>query len=112
MGGRSVGMGERRRCPPRPRGRRLARHPVDVNGGAFTAADLLQRAQDLHRAYSGLRHEILDVVTAPGRLVVAFQMLGTHIGPLVTPLGTVPPTGADVAIRTIDALALRTDTPG
>ena len=41
-----------------------------------------------------LRHELLDVVTAPGRLVVAFRMCGTHTGPLATPLGTVAPTGA------------------
>ena len=86
--------------------RALYSDPVDVNGSAFTAADLLQRARALHRTYSGLRHEILDVVTAPGRLVVAFRMLGTHTGPLATPLGTVPPTGADVAIRTIDVLGV------
>ena len=86
--------------------RALYTDPVDVNGSAFTAADLLQRARALHRTYSGLRHEILDVVTAPGRLVVAFRMLGTHTGPLATPLGTVRPTGADVAIRTIDVLAV------
>jgi predicted ester cyclase len=86
--------------------RDLYTDPVDVNGSAFTAADLLDRARALHRAYSGLHHEILDVVTAAGRLVVAFRMCGTHSGPLVTPLGTVGPTGRDVAIRTIDVLTV------
>jgi predicted ester cyclase len=86
--------------------RALYTDPVDVNGTAFTAAELLTRARALHSAYSGLRQEILDVVTAPGRLVVAFLMCGTHTGPLVTALGTVAPTGAEVAIRTIDVLTV------
>lgn len=86
--------------------RALYTDPVDVNGSAFTAVDLLGRARALHRAYSGLHHEILDVVTAPGRLVVAFRMCGTHTGPLVTPLGNVAATGRDVAIRTIDVLTV------
>jgi len=41
---------------------------------AVTAVDLLARARAMHRAYSGLRHEILDVVTAPGRLVVGDEV--------------------------------------
>ncbi len=87
--------------------RALYTDPVDVNGSAFTAADLLARARALHRTYSDQHHELLDVVVAPGRLVVAFRMCGTHTGPLATPLGTVAPTGADVAIRTIDVLTRR-----
>lgn len=80
--------------------------PVDVNGSAFTAADLLARARALQGTYSNQRHELLDVVVAPGRLVIAFRMCGTHTGPLATPLGTVAPTGQDVAIRTIDVLSV------
>ena len=83
--------------------------PVDVNGTAFTAAEMLARARALHRAYSDLRHELLDVAVAPGRLVVAFLMHGTHTGPLPTPLGTVAPTGREVAIRTIDVLTIVED---
>jgi len=86
--------------------RALYTDPVDVNGAPLTAADLLARARALHRAYSGLYHELLDVVTAPGRLVVAFRMLGTHTGPLPTPIGTVAPTGRPVAVRTIDVLTI------
>ena len=86
--------------------RELYTDPVTVNGAAFAASDLLARARALHRAYSGLRYEPLDTVTAPGRLVVAFRMCGTHTGPLPTPLGTVPPTGRPVAIRTIDVLTV------
>jgi predicted ester cyclase len=86
--------------------RDLYTDPVTVNGTAITAGDLLARARALHRAYSGLRHEPIDTVTAPGRLVVAFRMCGTHTGPLSTPLGTVAPTGRDVSIRTIDVLSV------
>jgi ketosteroid isomerase-like protein len=86
--------------------RALYTDPVDVNGTPVAAVDLLARARALHRAYSGLRHELLDVVEAPGRLVVAFRMLGTHTGPLSTPLGTVAATGRPVSIRTIDVLTV------
>jgi len=86
--------------------RSLYTDPVEVNGVAIAATDLVARARALHRAYSGLRHEVLDVVAAPGRLVVAFLMRGTHTGPLATPLGTVAPTGRSVAIRTIDVLTV------
>lgn len=86
--------------------RALYTDPVDVNGTALSAADLLDRARALHRAYSDLRHELLDVVTAPGRLVVAFVMHARHTGPLPTPLGTVAPTRRTVAIRTIDVLTV------
>jgi len=89
--------------------RALYTDPVEVNGGPFTAADLLTRARALNRTYTDLRHELLDVVVAPERLVVAFRMCGTHTGPLVTPLGTVAPTGATVAIRTIDVLTVVDD---
>lgn len=86
--------------------RTLYTDPVEVNGSPLTAADLLTRARALHRTYTDLRHELLDVVVAPERLVVAFRMCGTQTGPLVTPLGTVAPTGATVAIRTIDVLTV------
>ena len=86
--------------------RALYNDPVEVNGHPFTAVEMLARTRALHRAYSGLHHELLDVVVAPGRLVVAFLMRGTHTGPLLTALGVVAPTGREVAIRTIDVLTV------
>jgi ketosteroid isomerase-like protein len=86
--------------------RALYTDPVDVNGVTVSAADLLARARILHRAYSGLHNEVLDVVTAADRVVIAFRMLGTHTGPLPTPVGTVAPTGRPVSIRTIDVLTV------
>ena len=86
--------------------RALYTDPVTVNGTPVTAAALCDRARTLHRAYSDLRHEVLDVVTAPGKLAVAFLLRGTHTGPLPTALGPVAPTGRAVAVRTIDVLTV------
>ena len=41
---------------------------------------------------------------APDRVVVAFVMRGRHVGPYASALGTVAPTGRDIAVRTIDVL--------
>jgi hypothetical protein len=80
---------------------------LTVNDTPFTPAELVERARALHRAYSGIRAEVLDVVAAPGRVVVAFVMHVRHTGPLSTPLGVLPPTGRAAAIRTIDVLAVQ-----
>jgi hypothetical protein len=39
--------------------------------------------------------------------VIAFLQRARHVGPLTLPLGTVPPTGRDIEVRTIDVLTLR-----
>ena len=83
--------------------------PVLVNGSELTVADLVVRARDLHTAFEGLRPELLDRVETPDRLVIVFLMRGRHTGPLRTPVGTVEPTGREVAIRTIDVLTVVED---
>ncbi|MDD7942330.1 ester cyclase [Actinomycetospora lutea] len=80
--------------------------PVTINGTSVSLADLLTRARGVQGAYGGLDREILEQVEAPGKVVVAFRMLGTHTGPLATPLGTVPATGGPVDLRVIDVLTL------
>ena len=77
---------------------------LTVNGTRFALADLVERARALQRAYSVIRPEVLEVITAPQRIVLAFVMHVEHTGPLVTPLGVVPPTGRTSAARTIDIL--------
>ncbi|MFF4254300.1 hypothetical protein ACFY1L_24135 [Streptomyces sp. NPDC001663] len=42
--------------------RELYADPVPVNGEPMSAADLLARARALHRAYDGLRHELVKEV--------------------------------------------------
>lgn len=86
--------------------RQLYTDPVLINGAPMAAADLLTRARLLHSAFDGLHHELLHRVDAPGQVVIAFLMRGTHSGAYRTPLGEVAPTGKSVAIRTIDVLTL------
>jgi ketosteroid isomerase-like protein len=80
---------------------------LTVNGVPFTLSDLVTRARALHSAYSGIRPEVLQVVTAPGYVVVAFLMHVRHTGTLSTPLGAVPATGREAVARTIDVLTVR-----
>jgi hypothetical protein len=86
--------------------RALYTDPVIINGTVFTAHDLLARVRSMQGAYQDLRHELLERVDAPGRLVIAFRLRGTHTGPLATPLGTVAATGRDFDVRVIDVLTL------
>jgi hypothetical protein len=80
---------------------------LTVNGAPFTLTQLVERARGLHRAYSDIRAEVLQVVEAPGCVVVAFTMHVRHTGPLPTPFGELPATGREAAARTIDILTVR-----
>jgi len=86
--------------------RALYTDPVQINGATMTALDLLARVRGMQRSYSGLRHELLERVDAPGMLVVAFRLRGTHTGPLATPFGELAPTGRPFEVRVIDILTL------
>lgn len=80
--------------------------PLELNGTTMALADLVVRARATQRSYSGLSHHLLERVDAPGKLVVAFRLRGTHTGPVTTPMGTVAPTGRPVDVRVIDVLTL------
>ena len=80
--------------------------PVELNGTTMTLTDLVARARRTQAAYSGVHHHVLDRVEAPGRLVLAFRLRGTHTGPAPTALGDVPATGLPVDVRVIDVLTL------
>jgi predicted ester cyclase len=86
--------------------RELYADPVSVNGAPMPVAALVERARSLQRSFTGLKIEIVDQVQTPERLAVAFYMRGRHVGPLLTPIGTVAPTGRPVEIRTIDVLTI------
>jgi predicted ester cyclase len=79
---------------------------VRLNGSDLSLSDLAARARALHAAFSDLRSETLQVVAENDNLAVAFVMHGRHTGPYETALGTIPPTGLDVQIRTIDVLTI------
>ena len=86
--------------------RALYTDPVQINGTTMTALDLLARVRGMQRAYSGLRHELVERVDAPGRLVIAFRLCGTHSGALATPFGELAATGRTFEVRVIDILTL------
>jgi predicted ester cyclase len=87
----------------------LYTNPVRVNGTDMSLADLAARARSLHRAFSGLRAELLQVVDDGDSVAVAFLMHGWHTGPYETPFGIIQPTGSKVQIRTIDVLTISDD---
>lgn len=57
-------------------------------------------------AFPGSRHEFTVEATERGALVEG-TWTGTHTGDLVTPGGTVPPTGATVELRFAAVLGIR-----
>jgi hypothetical protein len=77
-----------------------------VNGTEMSLDALAARARSLQQAFDRLGMDILDTVETPDRVVVAFEMRGRHVGPYASPLGTVAPTGRDIAVRTIDVLTI------
>ncbi len=80
--------------------------PVVVNGTEMAIIGLVDRARSLQQAFDRLDMRILDTVEAPGRVVIAFLMCGRHVGPFISPLGTVAPTHRDIEVRTIDVLTV------
>jgi hypothetical protein len=81
--------------------------PVPVNGTPMSAADLVERARAIHRTYDGLHIELVHRVQTNDRTVIGFFMRGRHVGPLDTPLGSVAPSGKEVAIQVTDILTIR-----
>lgn len=81
--------------------------PVMVNGMPMTMAQLADRARSLQQSFDRLSMQILDQVETSDRLVIAFIMRGRHVGPYPSPLGTIPPTGQEIEVRTIDVLTIQ-----
>ena len=89
--------------------RELYADPVSINGTPMPVSWLVERARAMQRAFDGLTTEIVDQVETPDRVVIAFYLRARHVGPLVTPLGTVAPTGGAVEVRTVDILTVADD---
>jgi hypothetical protein len=80
--------------------------PLVVNGMPMTVAQLVDRARSLQQAFEGLSMQVVDQIDTSDRLVIAFLMRGRHVGPYASPLGTIPPTGREIQVRTIDVLTV------
>ena len=72
----------------------------------MTVAQLVDRARSLQKSFDGLSMHIVDQIETSDRLVIAFLMRGRHVGPYASPLGTIPPTGREIEVRTIDVLTV------
>lgn len=84
--------------------RELYTDPVAINGTAMPLDQLLERARSMQRAYADTYREVLSTVEHGDKVAVAFRFGGRQVGPVTTALGTVPPTGRSVDVRTIDIL--------
>ncbi|GAA1847665.1 hypothetical protein GCM10009836_29120 [Pseudonocardia ailaonensis] len=80
--------------------------PVRVNGTALRLADMVDRARELHAAFTGHEREVLEVVAAPGKLAVAFRLTADHTGPWTSAVGVLAPTGRRITATVIDVLTL------
>jgi hypothetical protein len=87
--------------------RRHYTDPVRVNGADMTIAALVDRARATQAAFADLQAVLLAQVDTATHSTIVFRMRGRHVGPLVTPLGPVAPTGKVVERQIIDVLALR-----
>jgi predicted ester cyclase len=89
--------------------RRVYADPVLVNGTPTAVTVLVERARMLQAAFDGFQHTTHEVVEAPGRLAFAFRISGRLVGPLVTPLGVLPPTGGEVELAGMDIFVFDDD---
>jgi hypothetical protein len=83
--------------------------PVVINEVPFAVTALVERARQLHVAFSEHEIEVVDRVEAPGKLTVAFKHRAKHTGVWRTPLGDFPPTGRTVDGVGIDVLTIDDD---
>jgi hypothetical protein len=81
--------------------------PVVVNGTPMIVAQLADRARSLQQSFDRLSMQILDQIETSDRLVIAFITRERHVGPYPSPLGTIPPTGRQITVRTIDVLRIQ-----
>ena len=80
--------------------------PVTVNGTPLRAADMVARARAMQAALAEPQREVLAVVESSDAVAVAFRLVGRHVGPLDTPAGRLPASGARIDLRVIDVLSI------
>jgi predicted ester cyclase len=86
--------------------RRMYADPVTVNGTPLNAAGMVARARVMQAALAEPEREVLAVVESSDAVAVAFRLAGRHVGPLGTPAGRLPASGARIDLRVIDILSI------
>jgi hypothetical protein len=85
---------------------RLYTDPVMVNGASMSLAALVDRARATQSTFSELEARLLARSDTPTHSTIVFRMRGKHVGPWLTPLGEIAPTGNVVERQVIDLLRL------
>lgn len=80
--------------------------PVLINDQPMPVSDLVARAEALHVAFTDQTTELLETVVEDDRVAFAFRREATHSGPVATPLGDLPASGARVSITGMDILTV------
>ncbi len=83
--------------------------PYLVNGEEVTVETIISRAQLLHTALAGLRHEVVDRIDTGNRTVLVMMQTARHVGVLPTPIGSLQPTGLFVERRLIEVITTDAD---
>jgi predicted ester cyclase len=55
--------------------------------------------EDFHRAFPDVRHTVESIHTAGDTIILEGTFAGTHLGPLRTPDGEIPPTGKPITMH-------------
>ena len=80
--------------------------PVVVNGVSMSLVNLVDRARATQRVFTEMEAQLLARSDTPTHTTIVFRMRGKHIGPWLTPVGEIAPTGKVVERQVIDLLRL------
>lgn len=76
---------------------------VEMHGRAAVQGMLAGYRQ----AFPDLRHTVKHFVEAGDTIAIQLEVVGTHTGPMVTPDGTIPPTGKRVVWDSCDYIRVK-----
>lgn len=73
----------------------------------FRGQDIAVVAGGMAQAFPDIHRELFSIYSMGDVVVVELAIRGTHRGPLMTPAGTVPPTGKTIDVPCCDVFHLR-----
>jgi ketosteroid isomerase-like protein len=78
--------------------------PTDME---FRGKDIAMVAGGMAQAFPDIHRELFNIYAMEDVIVVELAIRGTHRGALVTPAGTVPPTGRTINVPCCDVFHMR-----
>jgi predicted ester cyclase len=73
----------------------------------FRGSDIAMVAGGMAHAFPDIHREIFNIYAMDGVVVVELAIQGTHTGDLVTPAGTLPPTGNTIDVPCCDVFQIK-----